>query len=142
MNSITIVCPSSIENDARKFAIKAHGSQKYGNHPYIYHLDQVAKSVADFGVSAVAIAYLHNVPEDTDTTFECLQDRFGFHVARSIFAISTLKTGSRKEKMRRMYYRAYLLKNSGLPFTDAFAVKIADRHENIANVLIKLKHLC
>lgn len=124
-------------NDARQFAIKAHGNQQYGNYPYIYHLDQVAKSVAEFDDTAVVIAYLHDVLEDTDTSFECLQDRFGLHVARSVFAISMPKTGSRKERLRRMYFRANMLKDSGFSFTDAFAVKVADRYANIRECILQ-----
>lgn len=131
MNNITTVYLDSIENNAREFAIKAHGNQQYGNCPYIYHLDQVAKSVAEFSPRTIVIAYLHDILEDTDMTFDYLQDSFGFHIARSVFAISAPKTGSRKEKLRRMYFRASILKNSGLPFTDAFAVKTADRYENV-----------
>lgn len=123
--------------NAREFAIKAHGNQQYGNHPYIYHLDQVAKSVTDFGASAAVIAYLHDALEDTSITFRCLQDRFGLHVARSVFAISMPKTGSRKERLRRMYFRANVLKDSGFSFTDAFTVKVADRYANIRECILQ-----
>lgn len=33
-------------NKARDFAIKWHGDQKYGDKPYVYHLDQVAEIVS------------------------------------------------------------------------------------------------
>jgi hypothetical protein len=29
--------------DARAFAVQAHGEQKYGEHPYSYHLDAVGQ---------------------------------------------------------------------------------------------------
>ncbi len=34
---------------ARAFALEAHGEQKYGDHPYAYHLDAVAAIAAPYG---------------------------------------------------------------------------------------------
>lgn len=36
-------------NKARDFAIKWHGDQRYGDKPYVYHLDQVADNVCATG---------------------------------------------------------------------------------------------
>lgn len=63
--------------DAREFAKKTHGDQKYGDKPYLYHLDGVAGNVASMFADRVTpeeyqillqAAYLHDVLEDTDTT--------------------------------------------------------------------------
>jgi (p)ppGpp synthase/HD superfamily hydrolase len=56
------------------FAAKAHGEQKrrYTGEPYICHLISVASTVARFGGSTVAVeaALLHDVLEDTPTTYD------------------------------------------------------------------------
>ncbi len=46
---------------ARDFAIAAHGEQRYGDHPYVFHLDAVAALLAPYGVDAQTIGYLHDV---------------------------------------------------------------------------------
>jgi hypothetical protein len=50
---------------AREFALQAHGNQRYGSHPYSYHLDAVADLLAPFGDEAQIAAYLHDTGEHT-----------------------------------------------------------------------------
>jgi len=71
-----------MRDKARRFAIKAHGSQKYGAKPYSVHLDAVACIVESFGVQAQVIAFLHDVVEDTDTTVPEIAAVFGLFVAQ------------------------------------------------------------
>ena len=56
--------------EARNFAIKAHGHQKYGDSPYVVHLDAVAGTLERFGhagdTNLIAAAYLHDTLEDTE----------------------------------------------------------------------------
>jgi len=75
--------------DARDYAIRAHGNQRYGKHPYIYHLDQVAELAMrihrrnEFDISLVEFvqaAYLHDVIEDTKVEIEEVEIEFGPHV--------------------------------------------------------------
>jgi len=63
-------------NKAREFAVKAHGDQMYGKFKYSYHLDQVKSELMklehsgwDVHEDAYVVAYLHDVLEDTDTTY-------------------------------------------------------------------------
>jgi len=58
---------------ARDFAIQAHGDQKYGTKPYVYHLDQVAAicCTIKFHYDSETLrtaAFLHDVLEDTKVT--------------------------------------------------------------------------
>lgn len=69
----------------REFAVKAHASQKYGDHPYSVHLDAVASLVAAWGgEEAVVLAYLHDTVEDTSVTISEIEARFGPKIARCV----------------------------------------------------------
>ena len=83
-----------LELKAMRFALKAHGTQKYGNHQYSYHLGQVVESVKHLMVgdpllsTYIAIAWLHDTLEDTETTFKELHDEFGLAIAAAVFALT------------------------------------------------------
>ena len=77
-------------NKAKRFAIKAHGDQMYAKYPYEHHLQGVAdlvqkrnKDHKDLHV-LLAIAWLHDVVEDTEATYEQLLELFGFEVAGAV----------------------------------------------------------
>lgn len=83
------------EVGARDFAIQAHGDQRYGRMPYGYHLDQVVAKLRElkhFGwdvpEDAYVVAYLHDVLEDTDVTYEDLYQKFGVNVAVPVAYLS------------------------------------------------------
>ena len=69
--------------DPRAFAIEAHGTQTYGKLPYVVHLDEVA-SILPSDPALRAVAYLHDVLEDTAVTFEMLAQRFGSTIAEAV----------------------------------------------------------
>lgn len=80
---------------ARIFAIKAHGNQKYGKKPYIYHLDQVAGKLAQLEQSgwyvpelSYTVGYLHDLLEDTDVTYKEIVDEFCEEVALYVYILS------------------------------------------------------
>jgi len=82
---------------AREFALRAHGSQKYGTgEPYSVHLEEVVANVRRFAdlfspgdlETLVAAAWLHDTVEDTSTTVEDLRDAFGPAVAATVSAVS------------------------------------------------------
>jgi len=66
-----------------KFAVDAHGNQKYGDKPYSYHLKKVFDIAVKYKGSSVAkqAALLHDVLEDTPITKETLEGHFGKEVA-------------------------------------------------------------
>ena len=84
-----------IVKDAKELAKKLHKgmTDKYGN-PYFYHLERVASRVRDMEYNMVdetseinlyiAVAYLHDVIEDTDHLIGDLIDEFGETVAEAV----------------------------------------------------------
>ena len=84
-----------IVKDAKELAKKLHKgmTDKYGN-PYFYHLERVANRVRDMEYNMVdetseinlyiAVAYLHDVIEDTDHMIGDLIDEFGETVAEAV----------------------------------------------------------
>jgi (p)ppGpp synthase/HD superfamily hydrolase len=61
---------------AEQIARKAHSNQfrRDGVTPYITHPEAVANKLKSEGDEAVAVAWLHDVLEDTKMTPECLRD--------------------------------------------------------------------
>ncbi|QDU98971.1 HD domain-containing protein [Lignipirellula cremea] len=117
--------PSSVQT-AREFALAAHGSQPYGQHPYVYHLDAVAELLAPFGEQAQVAAYLHDTVEDTATTLEEIAARFGRPMADCV-AILTDEQGETRS-VRKAKTNAKLAATSN---TLALTVKAADRLANL-----------
>lgn len=80
---------------AREFAIKAHGTQKYGkppkDKPYAYHLDKVDRVLIGCGYVAPLFrqcAWLHDVVEDTGTNIAEIRSTFGRRVGEIVWACS------------------------------------------------------
>jgi (p)ppGpp synthase/HD superfamily hydrolase len=86
----------SLIDRAKKFAIKAHGNQKYGKMPYEYHLQQVVSKLMlwrDFDAfpitdEHIAVAWLHDTLEDTNIYYTELNDEFGYTIAASVKLLS------------------------------------------------------
>jgi len=114
--------------EARSFAIAAHGSQLYGDQPYVVHLDAVVASLADFGEQAQIIGYLHDVVEDTDVPLQTLREEFGDRVATCVALVTDEKGVNRKE--RKALTNAKLAAVSGENQL-ALIVKAADRLANL-----------
>jgi (p)ppGpp synthase/HD superfamily hydrolase len=83
---------------ARDFAVKAHGAQQYGGHPYVYHLDQVVHLLEPFGTAAQIVGFLHDVVEDTETPLEAIVEEFGDLVADCVKLLTDSPEGTREEK--------------------------------------------
>lgn len=111
---------------ARDFAVKAHGDQQYGHHPYSYHLDAVAALVAPFGDDFQIVAYLHDTVEDTATTVEEIEATFGRTIAECV-SILTDEPGENR-KARKAKTNAKLASTAN---TMALTVKAADRLANL-----------
>lgn len=116
--------------DAREFAIAAHGSQTYGDKPYVYHLDAVASIVCGLGEPYVTLAYLHDVLEDTDTTKADLAEAFGEGMACAVDLITDPPTGSRKSRKKVINDRLELVGELAWDWP-ALVVKVADRLANV-----------
>lgn len=112
---------------AEQLARGAHLGQfrRDGVTPYIRHVeDTVARLLRDdAGPRTIAVAWLHDVLEDTDVTPEQLRELVGSEIV-----VETVETLTKRSKERYTDYLARVLQN---PF--ARAVKIADILANLAD---------
>nr|DAN62348.1 MAG TPA: (p)ppGpp synthetase, RelA/SpoT family [Caudoviricetes sp.]DAU48952.1 MAG TPA: (p)ppGpp synthetase, RelA/SpoT family [Caudoviricetes sp.] len=106
---------------AELFARSIHANQvdKAGK-PYIGHLQAVVNNLVEPTEDIVAVAWLHDSVEDTETTFDDLIYYFGNSVAQAVDAIT-----KRKGEM----YADYLNRVKANPI--ARLVKIADLSHNM-----------
>lgn len=111
---------------ARDFALEAHRDQKYGEHPYVYHLDAVAEILAPFGDAAQIVAYLHDTVEDTETSIDDITEQFGAEVAGCIVLLTDEAGADRSERKVKTNAKLAATSNSL-----ALTVKTADRLANI-----------
>lgn len=121
--------------DPREFAERAHGNQTYGRFPYVHHLDAVAhlvRNLPDEDEILVTVAYLHDVLEDTEVTFEILEEVFGSMVAVAVEYLTDPPGQNRKERKEQLYERLALLHPYIVEHRAALIVKAADRCANIA----------
>lgn len=83
-------------HEAALFAILAHGDQKrkYNGLPYWTHCRDVAALVTARGGTSnmIAAAWLHDVLEDTQTTYADLSRRFGIPVADLVYELTDVYT--------------------------------------------------
>lgn len=117
-----------MKHDARSFAIAAHGDQRYGDKPYAFHLDAVAALAEPYGDDAVAIAYLHDTVEDTETTLAEVEQRFGPLIAACVGLLTDEPGANRKERKARTYAKLAQVRG---PSELALIVKAADRLANV-----------
>jgi (p)ppGpp synthase/HD superfamily hydrolase len=120
----------TIKVEAIKFAQEKHKDQKYGSDPYFTHLQAVADVVKIYGPRVEAIAYLHNVIEDTDATNDDLYKLFGSEIAVMVDLCTDPQGANRKEKKEKAYA---IWSKLGPAWNNALIVKIADRLCNIRN---------
>ena len=113
---------------ARSFAIEAHGDQKYGEKPYIHHLEAVVSILEPYGNEAKLIGYLHDVAEDTHVSIDEIKSIFGEFVANCVAILSDELGSNRKERKIKTYEK--MSKVTGKE-TLALVVKAADRLANI-----------
>lgn len=103
------------------------------NLPYVVHLSNVAMEVLvaylnapDFKLDlAIKLALLHDLLEDTATTFEELADEFDIDVANGVAALTKNDTLPKAEKMMDSLNR---IKEQP---KEVWAVKLADRITNL-----------
>lgn len=113
---------------ARQFADAAHNGQKYGEDPYVRHLDDVATLLEPFGDAARILGYLHDIYEDTDTTFDAVAKDFGEGMAYLVAAVTDVSGKNRRERKRATNGKLSRLPSN---LTMALVVKAADRLANL-----------
>ena len=103
------------------------------NLPYVVHLSNVAMEVLisfqnspDFRLEfALKMALLHDLLEDTSTTFEEISSQFGLNVAQGVLALTKNEALPKAEKMFDSLERIKALPK------EVWIVKIADRITNL-----------
>jgi len=120
---------------AREYAKDKHGKQKYGNQPYVYHLDLAVAELEDYILPLpalrfydhevlIAATYLHDVLEDTETSAVQLAATFVAPVVELVQAVSDGPGKNRKERKAGVYAA---IRRTGIA---ALAVKCGDRLAN------------
>lgn len=117
-----------MRDEARRFAIGAHGGQTYGDRPYAFHLDAVAEIASAYGDEATVVAYLHDTVEDTSVTLDEIARRFGSTVAACVALLTDQPGATRKERKAKTYAKLAAVTGSSRL---ALVVKAADRLANV-----------
>ena len=112
---------SALTFKAYEYALVAHMEQRYGDEPYINHPTRVANRMGKNDEVGIAVAYLHDVVEDTQFTLDDLRLAFRDEIVQAVDSITRRKD----EK-----YFDYIVRLSSNPI--AKRVKIADLKENLS----------
>lgn len=122
---------------AIKFAAKKHADSNQvipgTNLPYVVHLSNVAMEILIAGHNtesfnlqfAIQVALLHDIIEDTETTFEEIVDEFGKEIADAVLALTKNSKIPKEDRMTDSLNRIKELQN------EVWAVKLADRITNL-----------
>ena len=120
---------------AYSFAAMAHGEQKMTGcgYPYIFHVSMTAIEVMNalnFEKTAnpnlaIQCAFLHDVLEDTQTTYDAILEPFGRQVADGVMALSKNPSLPHDDRMPDS------LKRIRLQPVEVWKVKLADRIVNL-----------
>lgn len=122
---------------AYEFARKAHEGQMYGEHPYTVHLfdvQQIALQVNDPALSnhyLSAVAFLHDVVEDTEVTVDEVRAEFGEFVAGAVELLTDPEGPNRKARKALLHERLSQLDKTRIDERAALIVKTADRCANV-----------
>jgi len=115
------------------FASEAHkGQKRRTGEDYIYHSIATAYNLAQMkmDITSIASGLLHDVPEDTDFTFEDIKNNFGnevYNLVRGVTKLGTLKYRGLEryaENLRKMF----LAMSKDLR---VIIIKLADRVHNM-----------
>ena len=120
-------------DQARAFALAAHGDQMYGARPYSFHLDAVVRLLSPYGIEAQVIGYLHDVVEDTEVSEGEIRQHFGRLIAECVGLLTDAPGANRAERKARTYARLATIDG---PAELALVVKVADRLANVRTCLI------
>lgn len=120
---------------AREFAIAAHGDQRYGDAPYAVHLAAVVAIVGALPSAAsapelAAVAWLHDVIEDTVVDEAALRGRFGGVIAAAVELLSDPPAANRRARKELLHRRLAALDPAEASARAALIVKAADRLAN------------
>jgi (p)ppGpp synthase/HD superfamily hydrolase len=94
---------SDIVSNAKKFAQEKHKNQKRkdGITLHFDHLEGVVNRLKNLGVTdkeVLCAAWLHDIIEDTDITFDQINERFGREIAVIVLSLSKDQNISKKDR--------------------------------------------
>lgn len=128
---------------AEDFARQAHGDQKRKFHgaPYWHHLQAVARTLMRYGATpdVIAAGWLHDVIEDTKTSYQELSQKFGFVIANLVIEVTDVSQrysgntpeGVGNRVLRKAIDRQYL---AGASWRGQM-IKCADILDNTGDIL-------
>lgn len=124
---------SDIVSSAKKFAHEKHKNQKRkdGVTAYSDHLEGVVNRLKNLGITdkeILSAAWLHDIIEDTDVTFDQINERFGREIA--VIVLSLTKDQNIPRKDREVQYTNQL-KNASL---QAKIIKLCDISANLKDL--------
>ena len=134
----------SIVQSAYEYAKEMHEGQfRSSGEPYYTHPMEVAQILADMkmDIDTIVTAILHDTVEDTDATYEDLEDKFGKEVAELVSGVTKLTQIESKtvEGKQAENFRKLLLAMS--EDIRVLLVKLADRVHNMRTISgIKKEH--
>lgn len=124
---------------AENIARAAHEGQMYGDErPYIEHVEDVVHKVKEWYPDwddAIAVAWLHDVIEDTDISESYLIGQFGFDITDAVI-LCTDPPGENRKQKKAALYQNYKFRTEGLAKKVASVAKCADRYANQNNCLV------
>jgi len=126
--------------NAFQFAYQLHeGQYRRSGDPYIAHPIAVAGLIRDLGGGSAMIAagFLHDIIEDTETTGDELEERFGEqvrHLVEGVTKLSKFNFSSKTEHQAENFRRMFLAMAKDIR---VIVVKLADRLHNMRT----LEHL-
>ncbi|OBV10549.1 HD domain-containing protein [Erythrobacter dokdonensis] len=132
--TMTIMTDTARLLEAASFAADRHRDQRRKDvdaTPYINHPLDVARILADAGVSDVEVlmaAILHDTIEDTKTTAEELTERFGERVCSLVLEVTDDKNLPKLERKRLQVLKA------STKSADAKQIKMADKISNLRDL--------
>jgi len=128
------VADEALLNRAYVFTVKAHGAQlRHSGDPYFSHPVEVAGILTELKLDTATIvtALLHDVIEDTTSTFEEIEDLFGRDVAQlvdGVTKLSRVEWTSEASKQAENFRKLLIAMSNDIR---VLLVKLADRLHNM-----------
>lgn len=118
------------------YAAQQHSEQRRKGHgvmPYVNHVVEVAELVAQVGevedLAVLQAAILHDTVEDTETTLDDIEERFGRDVRNLVEEMTDDKNLPKAERKRLQIVHAPEMSDRGK------IIKIADKISNIRDIV-------
>lgn len=127
---------------AYEFALRKHGNQiRKSGEPYIIHPLETAIFLTNWKMdtSTIITGLLHDVLEDTETTKEEIEEKFGSDIAEMVLAVTKVSKLSEQNRSKENYETTnneYLIKVIMSSSRDLrpIMVKLADRTHNMLTI--------